>query len=335
MSVDISVVVPVYDEAEAVATTVRAMTAELETSGFGSAEIVVADDGSTDGSGGAAVAAAGSVPVRVVTLGKNSGRYAARSAGLEAAAGRNILFVDAGVTVAPGGLRFLHERLGAGDEVWNAHTTMVTEGNPYGLFWSVVSTLAFGDYVRAPRTTSFGLSDFDRFPKGTTCFFAPRQLLLEGFASFRSKYADTRRANDDTPIIRTIAARRPINISPSFSCIYVPRNSFRAFVRHAAHRGVVFLDGHGRRESRFFPVVLAFYPASLAAAVVAVRRPSSVVAVPAVSAAAAAAAAARVRRPAPEVRAFATLAPVYLAAHGAGMWKGLALALASRFGRPA
>lgn len=335
MSVDVSVVVPVYDEAEAVATTVRALTAELEASGFASTEIVVADDGSTDGSGEAAASAAGSVPVRIVTLAENSGRYAARSAGLEAAAGRNVLFVDAGVTVAPGGLRFLSERVEAGEEVWNAHTIMVTDGNPFGRFWSVVSALAFGDYVRAPRTTSFGLSDFDRFPKGTTCFFAPRELLLDGFAGFRSKYADTRRANDDTPIIRAIAARREINISPSFACVYVPRSSLRAFVRHAAHRGVVFLDGHGRRESRFFPVVVAFYPASLAAAIVAVRRPWSLVALAAVSMTAAAAAATRANRPAAEVRAFAALAPVYLGAHGLGMWKGLALALANRFGRPA
>lgn len=335
MTVDISVVVPVYDEAAAVATTVKALTVELEASGFASAEIVVADDGSTDGSGDAAAAAAGSVPVRIVTLGENSGRYAARSAGLEAAAGRHVLFIDAGVTVAPGGLRFVHERLNAGEEVWNAHTIMVTEGNPYGRFWSVVSALAFGDYVRAPRTTSFDLSDFDRYPKGTTCFFAPRELLLEGFASFRSKYADTRRANDDTPIIRTIAARRPINISPSFACVYVPRNSLASFVRHAAHRGVVFLDGHGRRESRFFPVVLAFYPASLAATVVALRRPLSAVALAAAAAAVAAAAATSARRPADEVRAFSALAPVYLAAHGVGMWKGLGLALANRFGREA
>jgi glycosyltransferase involved in cell wall biosynthesis len=335
VTVDISVVVPVYDEAAAVATTVKALTDEIQASGFASAEIVVADDGSTDGSGDAAASAAGSVPVRVVTLGENSGRYAARSAGLEAAAGRHVLFVDAGVTVAPGGLRFVHERVEAGEEVWNAHTLMVTDGNPYGRFWSVVSALAFGDYMRAPRTTSFGLSDFDRFPKGTTCFFAPRELLVEGFASFRSKYSDTRLANDDTPIIRTIAARRPINISPSFACVYVPRTSLGAFIRHAAHRGVVFLDGHGRRESRFFPVVLAFYPVSLATAAVAARRPLTVVALAGSAAAAAAVAAARVDRPAVEVRAFAALAPVYLIAHGAGMWKGLGLALANRFGRAA
>jgi hypothetical protein len=227
----------------------------------------------------------------------------------------------------------VRERVEAGEEVWNAHTIMVTEGNPYGRFWSVVSALAFADYVRAPRTTSFGLSDFDRFPKGTTCFFAPRELLLEGFAGFRSKYADTRSANDDTPIIRTIAARRPINISPSFACVYVPRSSLGSFLRHATHRGIVFLDGHGRRESRFFPVVLAFYPVSLAAAALAVRRPLSVLALAGSTAAVAAVAATRARRPAGEVAVFAALAPVYLAAHGVGMWKGLGLALASRLGR--
>jgi glycosyltransferase involved in cell wall biosynthesis len=332
VSVELSVVIPVYDEADAVAVTVRSLTVELESSGFERVEIVVADDGSTDGSGDSASAAATSVPVRVERLPQNAGRFAARRAGLEAAAGDHVLFVDAGVTVAPGGLGFVAEQVRAGKEVWNAHTIMVTDGNPYGRFWSVVSALAFGDYVRSPRTTSFDLSNFDRFPKGTTCFLAPREALRQAFGAFRSRYADTRSANDDTPIIRRLAARGPIHISPSFACVYVPRESLRSFVRHAAHRGVVFLDGHGRRESRFFPVVVAFYPASLAAVALVARRPAAAFLLGAAAAGAAAVAASRAERPRQEVVSFAALTPVYLAAHGAGMWKGLALALANRLG---
>lgn len=335
MSVDLSVVIPVYNEAAAVRRTVEALSTELQASGFANAEIVVADDGSADESAATAAAAAAAVPVRVVRLAENSGRYAARSAGLDAATGRHVLFVDAGVTVAAGGLRFVRERIEAGDEVWNAHTIMLTAGNPYGLFWSAVSALAFRDYVRAPRTTSFGVADFDRFPKGTTCFLAPREVLLESFAGFRSRYADTRLANDDGPIIRAIAARCPINISPSFACVYEPRSTLASFVRHATHRGVVFLDGHGRRESRFFPVVLAFYPLSLAAVAVVMRRPSALAPLAALSAAAAAAAAMRAERPPAEIAALAALTPVYLAAHGVGMWKGLALDVSKRLGRAA
>ena len=73
-----------------------------------------------------------------------------------------------------------------------------------------------------------------------------------------------------------LAARERIHLSPSFGCTYTPRGSLPSFVRHSLHRGVVFLDGHGRRESRFFPAVVAFYPVSAALAVAALRRPALV-----------------------------------------------------------
>ncbi len=110
---------------------------------------------------------------------------------------------------------------------------------------------------------------------------------------------------------------------------YAP-SSLRAFVGHALHRGVVFVDGHGRRESRFFPVVLAFYPASLLLTVAAFRRPVVVpAAVVATSAAAAAFGVSRRRAPF-EVASLAALTPVYAVGHGAGMWRGLALLVRGR-----
>ncbi len=57
--------------------------------------------------------------------------------------------------------------------------------------------------------------------------------------------------------------------------LHAPRLA-AVFLRHSLHRGVVFLDGHGRRESRFFPAVVAFYPVSAALAVAALRRPAAV-----------------------------------------------------------
>jgi glycosyltransferase involved in cell wall biosynthesis len=330
----LSVVIPVYEEPDQVAETVSSVRAALAAApGLAPAEIVVADDGSMKDVVTPARAAAGDVAVRTERLDVNSGRFEARRAGLHAATGELVLFIDAGVTISEDSLAFVAPRIAEGRDVWNAHTTIDAAGSPLALFWNVVSALAFGAYVDDPAETSFGAEEFDRFPKGTTCFLAPRALLLDAFAAFRTAYADTRNANDDGPIIRFVAERSRINIAPGFRCVYRPRRDVRSFVKHAVHRGVVFVDGHGRRESRFFPIVVAFFPVSAAVAALAARRPAVVPATVAATVLAAGAAAAAKRRPGGEVASFAALAPLYLVAHGLGMWRGAALAAGARLRR--
>ena len=254
----------------------------------------------------------------------NSGRFEARRVGLAAAKGDFVLFLDARVSIDVGALAFVAANLERGS-VWNGHARIETVGNPYGRFWDVVAAAAFAQYFDDPRTTSFGVDEFDRFPTGTTCFFAPRRLLDEAFAAFESRYADTRNANDDTPLIRFIAGRERIWISPEFGCLYRPRTTLKGFVRHAYHRGIVFLDGHGRRESSYRHVVRTFYPACLVFAAAVVWQPLVAPAALVVVVAAAAALAVRKRRPVRDVTAFAALAPVYALGHGAGMWRALTL----------
>lgn len=316
----LSVVLPVRDEAPQLPQTIEALLSALDGSGF-DAEVVVVDDGSRDGSGDAARATAGGrVPLRVVRS-EGEGRFAARRAGLEAAQGELVLLLDARVRLDPGALRFLHERVDAGEVVWNGHVR-VDDESALGVFWALLAELAWRDYFDAPRTTSFGAEDFDRFPKGTTCFVAPRDLLLAAFDTFRTRYRDVRLANDDTPILRTVAARNRIGLSPRFACSYAPRTTLGRFLRHAVHRGTVFVDGHGTRESRFFPAVVAFFPVSTALAIVVARRP---VLTPAVAAACGLAAAAygvsagRSRR---EVLVLAGVTPLYALGHAIGMWRG-------------
>jgi glycosyltransferase involved in cell wall biosynthesis len=310
----------VRNEAAHLPETLRALLAALAGSGF-DAELVLVDDGSDDGSAAAAQGVVdGRLPFRVVRR-NGEGRFAARRAGLDAATGELALLLDARVSLDADALRFLRARAAAGEEVWNAHVH-VDDASAFGVFWKLLAELAWRDYFDAPRTTSFGLDEFDRFPKGTTCFFAPRELLLSAFDAFHTHYRDARLANDDTPILRDVAGRRRIGISPEFSCTYAPRTSLGRFLRHALHRGVVFVDGHGTPESRFFPAVVAFFPVSAALAAVALRRPLVVPLAAAAVGAAAAAAGARAGRSGRELRVLATVTPLYAAAHGAGMWRG-------------
>jgi len=327
--IGLSVVVPLYNETAGIGATLDSIDRAVTAAERFDAEIVVVDDGSTDDGRAVVESHPSPVPLRVLAQ-ANRGRFEARRAGLEAATREYVLLLDAGVTLESDALRFVAERLDEGEDVWNGHAVLTGEGL-YVRFWQVIDHLAFGGYADDPRTTSFGVAEFDRFPKGTTCFFAPRALLLDAVAAFRTAYADTRHANDDTPILRTVAARRPINISPGFACVYRPRRALGPFVRHAFHRGTVFVDGHGRPESRFFPLVVAFFPVSAAAAVGVARRPLLGPAL-LLGLAACAGAAAR-RRPAADALSFAALAPVYALAHGAGMWRGAALAAGGRLRR--
>jgi hypothetical protein len=319
----VSVVIPIYNEAVHIGETVGALEDAVRELDGVEAELVVVDDGSTDDSGNRAAEAAKSLSVEVVRQ-ENAGRLAARRSGLQRASGDYILFLDSRVRLLPGSLGFVAGRLesGDGEEVWNAHCHIDTE-SVYGRFWNALTEIAFSEYFADPRDTSFGEEEFDRFPKGTTCFMAPKEALEQSFASLRSYYADERRANDDTPIIRSLARTHRVRISPDFACSYKPRTTLRGFLRHAFHRGIVFVDGHGRRESRFFPLVLAFYPASAACIALVLRRPGAAPVLPALAGLAAAGFARRHRRPPREIAAFGLLAPVYAAGHGAGMWRAL------------
>jgi len=325
----LSVVIPVYNAREYIAKTVDTAVNEIERTGF-DAEIVLVDDGSSDGSAAVAEkACAGRLPFTVVSQ-PNRGRFEARRVGVETGSGEWILLLDSRLVLAPDALQFVAERLDQGEEVWAGQLDMEVDGDPYGTFWKLLAELAWNDYFDNPRTTSFGATDFDRFPKGTGCFLVRRQLLLDAIGSFRSRYSDLRYANDDGPLIRWIAERERVNVSPRFAGLYIPRSRLSAFVRHSFHRGTVFLDGHGRSESRFYPVVIGFYPASVVLALAAFRRPLVAPAVAAAAAVAAGALGVKRRRAPFEIASLALLAPVYGLAHGAGMWRGLVLLVRDR-----
>lgn len=323
-----SIVIPVYNERGHIARTIEEAARVAADSGF-KVDFVVVDDGSSDGSGDAAEELAGQLPIRVIRQ-PNKGRIGARRAGLAAATGDYTMFLDSRVRLEPGGLTFVYQQLVDGKQVWNSHVTIETDGNPFGKFWKVIAKLVWPDYLADPRTMSFTAAEFDRYPKGTAGFIAPTELLKKAFARFDSYYEDERYANDDTSIIRWIATQQPINISPQYSCIYAPRTTFQGFIRHAFHRGIVFLDGHGRPESRFFPATVAFYPLSVAAIPFVLLRPKLALATVATGVVAITGVLSLRGFPLDEAASFAALSPIYGATHGAGMWKGLAMAVGRR-----
>jgi glycosyltransferase involved in cell wall biosynthesis len=329
----LSVVIPVYNEAPHIAETVDKLIAAVERSGFDSVDVVLVDDGSGDGSAAAAASALQSrLPLTVVEQ-PNRGRFHAVREGLRCTSGRYVLVLGARVRLRPDSLAFVRERLQHGEQVWTGHVHIHTDDNPYGTFMNVLTEIAWRDYFDHPRTVSFGLAEFDHFPKGSGCFVALREVLIDAFDAVPARYADVRYANDDAPMLRKIAAASGIHVSPSFAADYVPRASLRTFLRHSFHRGHVFLEGHGRRESRFFPYIVAFYPLSLALAFELVKRPRALPFALIATSAGAGTIARSARRSSGEVTAVAALAPLWAVTFSAGLWRGLGLMARARLAR--
>lgn len=283
--------------------------------------MIIVDDGS-----GPETQAALTAPFTMRVLHQaNSGRFAARRAGIQAASGELILLLDSRVSIREDALAFVASELEAAGPlpIRTADVEPELRGNPVGRIWWVLQSLAWRDYIANPRTMNYGLADFDRYPKGTTCFLARRELLLEAMGQFESHFSDSRDANDDTLMIRTMAEPQPINISPGFSCLYRPRGSLVPFVRHAFHRGAVFIDGYGRPGARFFSVIAAFDPVSLIATVIALRRPRTGIGAAAAAPVAGAASGIVLKRSRPDSAALALVGVVWLLAYAAGMWRGL------------
>lgn len=113
----VSVVAPVYNEAESVRPLVAALREALEPLGR-PCEIVLVDDGSTDGSGAEIGRLAAADPrVRGVRLARNAGQSAALHAGFRAARGEVIVTIDADLQNDPADVPALLEALEEADAV--------------------------------------------------------------------------------------------------------------------------------------------------------------------------------------------------------------------------
>lgn len=103
--IDISVVIPVYNAEE---TLVRTVDSVLLQEGC-SFEVILVDDGSTDGSGDLCEEIASKEDCVRVIRKSNGGVSSARNAGIKASRGRFIMFVDADDMIRPGTFRMMYD----------------------------------------------------------------------------------------------------------------------------------------------------------------------------------------------------------------------------------
>lgn len=117
--VELSVVVPLYDEEAVVGELVRRLAAVLDTLALdGAAEVILVDDGSRDGTAAAiARAARADRRFRGVLFSRNFGHQAAISAGLAESRGRTVAVLDGDLQDPPEALPELLARLAQGFDV--------------------------------------------------------------------------------------------------------------------------------------------------------------------------------------------------------------------------
>lgn len=240
---DLSVVIPSFNSAPWLPSTLTALRRAIARAGV-VAEVIVVDDGSTDDT--VAVLQEWQhdtiAPVRVLSQ-PNAGRFAARRSGLESAAASTVMLLDSRVLIDTDSLARIWSEAQDGVLVWNAHIETDPAAPLVGRFWDVPTRLFWGDYLRDPRAMVLTGENFDSAPKGTTLLLAPRDLLAEAFHHAAPTVASTL-VSDDTKILRWVAENHGIRIDPRFSAVYRPRTTVTGFLRHAKDRGTLFVDSY-------------------------------------------------------------------------------------------
>src|SRR5438552_4020024 len=117
--IDVSIVLPVYNERGHLQDEIDRIRAAMEASPY-SFEIIVVDDGSTDGSGDALMNISG---IRLIRFARNRGSGSARKAGTRAARGRVVVWTDVDMTYPNGEIPRLVKELEGQDQVVGARTS--------------------------------------------------------------------------------------------------------------------------------------------------------------------------------------------------------------------
>jgi len=159
-----TVVLPALDEAAGIAATVAAVRAALaEIESDGGLEIVVVDDGSSDGTADAALVGGAD---QVVVLPTNRGKGAAIRAGMAAARGRTVAFTDADLAYSPDQLLRVIGEVEAGWDVavGSRRHPEATAARGAGRLRDVgsrgINLLAMGVLLSHPHDTQCGLKAF-------------------------------------------------------------------------------------------------------------------------------------------------------------------------------
>jgi glycosyltransferase involved in cell wall biosynthesis len=188
---DVTVVLPVYNERGHLLEEIRRIADALDASPY-RYEILVVDDGSTDGSGDLVRTLDG---IRLIQFNQNRGSGTARRAGTEAARGRVVVWTDADMTYPNDRIRELVKELEGYDQVVGARTS--EQGTLRALRvpakWVIRSLASYLTETRIPDLNSgfrafrrdVGLQFIHHLPPGFSCVTTLTMVFLANGYSVR------------------------------------------------------------------------------------------------------------------------------------------------------
>jgi len=261
------VVIPAYNAGTWLTKSIPALLLAIDKTDLIDVEILVINDGSTDGTEDSVRDIKSKFPIRVITQ-TNSGRFVARETGTNNAKYDLILFIDTRIIIGENSLKYALEHTDLSDpdsRVWNSHVH-INKDSIYARFWEAITFNVWRKYFINPRHISYGQKTFDMYPKGTTCMLVSKKVMKDANKWFRTQTRDLKASNDDTLLLRGIARSNNINISPEYHCSYNSRTSLKQFTKHVHHRGKVFVDGFLRKDANiYFYLIILFLISSLLA----------------------------------------------------------------------
>jgi glycosyltransferase involved in cell wall biosynthesis len=242
MPMKISIVVPVYNGEETIGRCLEALLNQDYPKG--DYEIIVVNDGSGDDT----QQIAQQYPVQIIKLDKNHGRVIARERGAQAARYEHLLFVDVRVIVAPDILmqiaKINYQPLLAGEHGEDKYRS------PFDTLFYLIRRRVYSPYYPQRcwgKELWIEQSNFDRAPKGLTCFFCSRQLFLQSIPSRKDKTV-----NDDTRLLRSMVERKKLLRHTDLRITYLQRTDWKTVLRHIYERGPRFADYYLNGPSRYY-----------------------------------------------------------------------------------
>ena len=327
----LSVIIPVFNEPDWIKRSYASISSALERLDIPS-EIVIVDDGSNEATKFALADCISAIPTLVLTQ-ENSGRLAARTQGLLRASGIWAMLLDSRVLVDFDALsHWFSETQHMDARIWITDVHIQAERDPTVPMWELITRVAWRRYYLNRAPTDFTYEDFDRYPKGTTCLVAHRDVLLQAHDRKMSDTSSSAMANDDTAILRPLSMRHVFRIDPDFFCLYHGRGaSYLASIRHTFHRGIVLVDGYLRSANRYRPLILAALSAGPVILILLLTNPYLILAGLVGFAIFAGATAIAVRMsPSKALRVAVTIIP-FMCVYLAGVYTGVALIIRDRF----